>query len=398
MGVFDSWNIEDFKVVLACGAVSPGDPVSGNLIFKVTKPMSFRRVSIKIIGVERTHITVVTNHGKTRTTPHFYARNNVHKEFITLLGGGKGSTFKGELPPGDYNFPFAFILPPNAPPTVPMFSGDRCEGKLHWYVKAEVDIPFSFSDSNTIAHFYVRGAMPAVQYLSRQPFQSSIHNAGRLCCLCCDQGVTKVQMNLASNLLIFGRDKNLQGEISVNNEQSKQGTDVIHVRLRRVCWMKAEGYERTPLVEIASTHIRCGMKPGDPEKRFTFSINLPHSAPELVSCYRGHAIFFYYQLVAVCDGDELFKINLIGSGALDEKNHHPPLAVDHPSSVLVPHGHYPSFVYAPPPGANAVFPTQPADHIPQATGKVRPYSYAKPHFDVRHSPHSTGQDHQPFGA
>ena len=217
MGLFDSWNIEGFSVVLANDTVTPGGVISGNLIFKVTKPMTFRRVSIKCVGKEYAHVAVTRSHGKSSSTTHYRTRHNIHKEYITILGGLKGVDFKGELPPGDYNFPFAFCIPSNAPPTIPSVAGPMCDSNLHWYVKAEVDIPFSFKDSNFVAPFIVCTAMPLSQYQTRHPFVSPVHRANRVSCCCVGRGVTTVQMNLSTNMLVFGRDQSLDGEITVNN-------------------------------------------------------------------------------------------------------------------------------------------------------------------------------------
>ena len=154
----------------------------------------------------------------------------------------------------------------------------------------------------------------------------------------------------------------------------KEDTTVITVKLRRVCWVQAKNYERTPVTEITSTRIECGLKAGDAEKRFSFSLNLPNT-PELVSCYRGHAIFYYYQLVAMCERDELFSVNLIASNALDESNRSLPINIEQPTVAVIPPKEYPTFVYAPPPGATPTLPQQPAGFITQPTSNVPLFVY-----------------------
>ena len=379
MGLFDSWNVKDFRIVLASSSVIPGGAVSGNLTFTVTKAMSFRGVTIKVLGKECTHISVQRSHGtgknRRTTTHHYYGRTNVYKQHLTILGGLKGSNFKGDLPPGEYNFPFAFVIPPNAPPSIPKCGHHNQSGNLSWYVKAEIDIPFSFSDSNAIAPFVVATAMPISQYQTRQPFLSPVHRARRSCC-CCDQGTTTIQMNLAQNMLVFGRDQAMEGNISINNQESKADTNSVNISIRRVCWINAAALERTPAEVISQTTINSQMKAGDAEKRFNFSIPLPND-PKLVSCYRGHKMFYYYQLIAVSSGDVLFTVNLIASNALDESNRCMPIDVNMPGPIVLPR-QYPQFVYAPPPGGQPNFPQQPPGFFPQPTGAVRALQYQAP--------------------
>ena len=379
MGLFDSWSVTGFRLNLASSCVIPGAAVSGNLVFTVTKPMSFRNVTIKVLGKECTHVAVrrTTGSGKSRrtTTHHHYGRSNVYKQHLTILGGLKGSGFAGELPPGDYNFPFAFILPPDASPSVPQCGTGAASGALSWYVKAEIDIPFSFSDSNAVAPFVVATAMPVSQYASRQPFASPVHRAKRTCC-CCDQGVTCIQMNLAQNMVVFGRDQSLDGSMTIDNSESKEDAKSVSLELRRVCWIRAASYERTPTNAVASTTVASNMVAGDGEKRFNFSLALP-SDGALVSCYRGQIMFHYYQLVASCDGDVLFTVNMIASNALDETNRCPPIQVETPGP-LVQKKQYPMFVYAPPPGAQPQYPQMPSGMFPQPSGSVGLLQYQAP--------------------
>ena len=369
MGLFDTFNVDNFQVTLSNTMFTPGGVVSGSLTFKVKAPMSFRRVYIKIIGKEKTHIAIRRKSGKSSRTSHYYSRINVHKEQVTLLGGLKGTDFKDELPPGDYNFPFAFVVPLNAPSSVPSVSVHHADGDLTWYVKAGIDIPFSVSDPASIAVFTVATAMPMSQYQTRAPFSSPPHRAVRTCC-CCDQGVTTVQTNLNQNMVVFGRDTSFDGNISIDNSESKEDTNNIVISIHRVCWIKAQGYERTPAQVVSATTIQSNMKAGDGEKRFDFSIALPNT-PNLVSCYRGHNMFYYYRVTAICDGDTLFTTNLIASNALDETNRSLVIDVDTPGP-LVPAKEYQKYVYAPPPGAQPTYPQQPAGFIPQPMGTV-PY-------------------------
>lgn len=376
MGLFDTWNVENFRVTLASTCVIPGGAVSGNLTFTVTKPMTFRSVTIKVMAKECTHVAVQRSSGsgkRRRTrTHHYYGRSNAYKQHLTILGGLKGVEFKDELPPGNYNFPFAFILPPNAPPSIPSCGTAGASGALSWFVKAEIDIPFSFTDSNAVAPFVVATAMPVSQYMSRQPFASPMHHAKRMCC-CCDQGVTAIQMNLAQNMVVFGRDKTLEGNISIDNTASKADSEVIMVSLNRVCWIRAQGYERTPSVVIGNATIQSGMKAGDSEKRFNFSIPL-NDNPALVSVYRGQILFHYYQIIATCDGDTLFSVNIIASNALDESNRSAPLNPEI-AGPLVEKKQYQQFVYAPPPGAQPGMPNVPGNFFPQPRQNVQPLQY-----------------------
>lgn len=78
--------------------VEAGGTVRGTFTFQV-RGDAFDRACIKLVGKES------TRHKTSAKNQHVRGRINVHKQYMTILGGDKGK-FKGQLPGGEYTFPF----------------------------------------------------------------------------------------------------------------------------------------------------------------------------------------------------------------------------------------------------------------------------------------------------
>ena len=378
-------SVESFRVSLTTESVGPGGVVSGHLTFRVATPKPFHRVSIKIVGKESASIHKDESSSGVATA--YSAHSNVHKEHITLLGGIKGSDFNGNLPPGRYSYPFSFVIPSNAPPTIhPVARGEADDGgHLVWYIKAKIDTTPTTSDVEDVAVFTILTPMPVSQYKMCSTLSSPPHRARRSRC-CCDQGVTIIQMNLAQNMLVFGIDKTLDGYITIDNHESKEGTANVLLTLSRMCRIKVGDYETITSKRLSGVTVVTGMKGGDDEKRFNFSIPLKSSlsssssiSNNTGSTFRGRILSHYYQLTAVSDGEVIFTAPIVVGSGLDKSNSCPAIITDRPG-LLVAAKQYPQYVYAPPPsGGHVSYPSAAASLMTKQTREVPPFEFVSPH-------------------
>ncbi len=123
---------------LAQPAFLPGDIVRGEAVLQTPKPISVNKITVEASGFERTVITESHGSGKHRHTVT-YTETNPILNWGAIVGPA------GEVPLGEYRFPFEFPLPPNA---LPSYRG-RC-AHIFYSVKANADIPMWFDAGQTL--------------------------------------------------------------------------------------------------------------------------------------------------------------------------------------------------------------------------------------------------------
>ena len=375
MGLFDSWSVKDYNIHLSSTSLRPGQMLSGNLVFTLTSEMSFRSLSLKVVGREFTHIEVrrTTGSGKHRrtTTHHYYGKRNFFKVHITPLGMPKwgGRSWQGTLAPGAYNFPFAVLVPHDALPS--MCVGTTNTASIEYFVKSVIDIPFG-PDSDIKVPFVVTTAMAEAQVASAIPYFAPPTRVPRTCC-CCESGFTTFTFSIDRNLVIFSALVNggrLNGHITVDNSQSKEHTRVVVVSLSQHTTMSAQGYSRVAITPLSSVTIPTNMgKQQQGEQTFSFQIPLVTPTGGLLpraASFKGELILNTYLLSFVCDGDSLGQLFINGASEIDAGNVSLPVQCDTISGRTVPHAGYPRFLYAPPPNSEPL--------IPHQTGDIGPFS------------------------
>jgi hypothetical protein len=123
--------MNDISIELTKDAYVPGEIIKGNIILDVEKTVKARAVKLRIIGLEKTSVTVGS--GDDRRTYH--ERNYILKNDIILHSPMYDKSL--ELNPGNYAFRFEFIMPENA---LPSYHGTNVFVSYH--LEARVDVPW----------------------------------------------------------------------------------------------------------------------------------------------------------------------------------------------------------------------------------------------------------------
>ena len=137
------------------------------------------------------------------------------------------ASLKGQLPGGEYTFPFEFHLPPDAPPSLVQFTRD---GSL---VETEYAITGCVMNYWVKEVIIVRSYMPSSQYNLRSPAVSRLSHFDRTFCCCVDNGRTGLHLELPYNAYIFGKDKSINGVVVIDNSESKSPCQELTVQLVR---------------------------------------------------------------------------------------------------------------------------------------------------------------------
>ena len=368
MGLFDSWSVKDYKIHLSSTSLRPGQMLSGNLVFTLTSEMSFRSLSLKVVGREFTHIAVRRGSGKNSRTHHYYGKRNFFKVHITPLGMPKwgGRSWQGTLAPGSYNFPFAVLVPHDALPSMCVGAGTMSTATIEYFVKSNMDIPFG-PDSDVKVPFVVTTAMAEAQLATAIPYFAPPARMPRTCC-CCDSGHTTFTFSIDRNIVILSALVNggvLNGHITIDNSQSKEHTKEVIVALNQHTTVTAQGHSGIAVTRVASVAIPTNMgKQHLGEQTFSFQLPLvppPGESLPRAASFKGELIMNTYMLCFGCDGDPLGQLFINGASEVDPSNTALPVQCDTISGRTVPHAGYPRFLYAPPPNSEPLVPHQKGD-------------------------------------
>lgn len=365
MGLFDKWNIKDFDVHLSTTTLNPGQVLSGNMVFTVTNEMSFRSVTLKIIGKEKTLITTAETSPVTHAEVHEGVRN-FFKVHITALGMPKwGDEWKGTLSPGIYNFPFAVRLPIDSLPTLHHATGGAV-AEVKYYVKAKIGIPFG-TNSDKKAPFTVTCLMPHAQHHTVTPLSTGVRQIKQSCC-CCSRGFTSITCDVDKSHVVFGTDTELNGTIVINNSASKEAIKTVKVALVQHTSITAEGQSAIIASRVAKANIDTNVRAhqqGDYSVSFKLDISNPEKDEKSASLPRsflGVYMTHTYHLAFSSGWDELGRLSILAASGLDASNTAAyPIQTDTMIGTTIGKGLYPRFLYSPPRGGTAQVPAQSKD-------------------------------------
>jgi len=116
----------------------PGDMVIGIVHIETPKPQKIRSIAVGAEGYEMTRITESHGMGKHRHT-HTYVSKNTMQAFSKVLAG------EGEIPPGSYDYPFEYQIPPNVLPTYHGYHAN-----VAYVIGVNADIPMWFDSGQTV--------------------------------------------------------------------------------------------------------------------------------------------------------------------------------------------------------------------------------------------------------
>jgi hypothetical protein len=88
----------------------PGTAVTGSLLLDVDKPKSYKQILVQLSGRSFVHLRV----SLTGLTGGYYTSLEPYFDSVAPLWDSRQSP-DGKLPPGQYNWPFSFVIPPSVP-------------------------------------------------------------------------------------------------------------------------------------------------------------------------------------------------------------------------------------------------------------------------------------------
>ena len=161
-----------------------GSKVSGTLRLSIEKPKVVNSITVRLFGcsnVEWTEQRPNPNGGPIPLTV-FHRGNQTHAESsITVWSSQESAGTNVQLRPGEYQYPFSFILPLDIPAT---FNG--VYGNIKYGIAALVDTPGLFSDEHASFLFpVVRDVKVQDTKLLRSV---RMETQKTVCCWCCTSG------------------------------------------------------------------------------------------------------------------------------------------------------------------------------------------------------------------
>ena len=202
-----------------------GGAVSGNLLLSVDEPKSFKRILVQFSGKSHVHWTERrrTNHGHSdqhrsghhsHTETRSYTSTETYAELEAAVWDSQQS-LDGKLAPGQYNWPFSFNIPPNAPSSFEgsvgyirySLVGKIVTGLLKFNHSVELRVP---------VQQLVKISDPRLLQPVRQEDQKTV------CCLCCASGPIVLTVALPKTGFCIG--ESFQLHASLENGSSRQVT------------------------------------------------------------------------------------------------------------------------------------------------------------------------------
>lgn len=390
--VVDSWCVKGLAINFDTPDVTAGEEVRGALIFTVTHPMRFNYVSLKFVGKEQACIEERFGSGKHRRSEWHKGSRNTFKVYLVLLGCFKGrfgsgaKEFEGVLAPGEYKFPFAVRVPLAALPT--MRAGFYAGTAVSYHAKATFGLPFYCHNAREgiTVPFSVTVPLPQNQLDCARPYASDgAVMVKHTCCCCIGRGSSALTITLNSDTLLVGPGaKPFDGCVTIDNALSREevpaGALQVVLIERSVISVKEHRRVSAAVVGTASPlnpqeTVGVGAAGGH---HFRFSLDLGEArsyfdSPVGTVPFRGAYIVHGYALQVRRGEDVWAEVEVICGPAADRTNRADPVlplrlrgeeqrtAMDSPAEAsellhppTVPEGEYPRFLYAPPPGVEAL--------------------------------------------
>jgi len=135
-------DLKQLEIILDKYNLIPGDVVNGEVTLYTDKELKMRSLTLEIEGAERTKIERRRRSGKHSYTAVYHAEAKIFEKIEYLSG-------HDILPPGEYKYPFNFMVPLDA---IPSYSGSSAN--VEYTVTAKIDVPMWF-DKKKVTDFYV---------------------------------------------------------------------------------------------------------------------------------------------------------------------------------------------------------------------------------------------------
>ncbi|XP_078363601.1 arrestin domain-containing protein 4-like isoform X2 [Oculina patagonica] len=210
-----------FTIVLAENkqVFQPGETISGTLLLNTNKEIKLRSVRVELHGLGEVRI---------RVHKFTYERKETYLDDHSILLGERPSRCRGDikLQPGDYKFPFQFLLPPRGLPT--SFKDEYGEngeyGSVSYQLKAVVERSGWKSNLYTYSSLLI---LERVEIRDFRCLEPCVKREDRMLgWRCCPTGQLYVKARINRRAYCPGQQVKISGNISNESGRQVVGTEV----------------------------------------------------------------------------------------------------------------------------------------------------------------------------
>jgi hypothetical protein len=144
-----------------------------------------------------------------------------------------------EIPPGQYSFPYNFVLPSNVPASAYYTGSERAVG----YIKYKVTAKFKAENGNDVKDLKAKCHLVVRQMAPSSAFNISANEIVEIkkCCCCCSLGICKLECNFERN--VYHSLETARAMVNIDNSKCSTGVKKTVMKLRQIVTLKADGNE-----------------------------------------------------------------------------------------------------------------------------------------------------------
>ena len=209
--------------------------ITGSLLLDVAEPKGYNEIMISFIGRSYVHWTESHSTGSgrnRRTTTRSYTSSESYVNLVAPLWNKQQSP-DGKLAPGQYNWPFSFIVPPTAPSS---FEGTV--GNIRYSLVGKIATGLLKFDHNVELRIPVQQLVKITDPRLLQPVRQEVQKT--VCCLCCASGPIVLTAALPKTGFVVG--ESFQLHVSLQNGSNRRVTMNANITQRVVYY--AQGHRR----------------------------------------------------------------------------------------------------------------------------------------------------------
>jgi hypothetical protein len=322
------------------------------LLLDVDQPESYKEILIHFSGRSYVHWTESRTEGtgnNRRSVTHSYTSSEVYVDLVAPLWNNQQSPDR-KLPPGQYNWPFSFNIPPTAPSS---FEGSV--GNIRYSLVGKIVTGLLKFNHSAELRIPVQQLVKITDPRLLQPVRQEVQK--RICCLCCASGPIVLTVAVPKTGFCIGEP--FQLHTSLENGSSRRLTINATITQRVVYY--AQGHTNwggKTLLNIASDEIA----PHD-TRNWDPTVTIPTEGVNIIHETSCRNIKVTYTLNVICRIPRAFNLSLAVPIQLgncrDEQQTAPAGPPQQPAAVYPPVSlapNQPSAAYPPPlstPGASA---------------------------------------------
>ena len=232
------------------GSYFPGSTVSGTLLLTTDEAKEYKAIQVSLIGFSHVRWSESQGSGEHRTTVTYDSREN-YLNLVAVVWDKNQHGSGAKLPPGSYQWPFAFIL--QAPKLPPSYEGTV--GKIRYTIAARIvkDALLKF-DTKAEAILKIANVVPIDRPDLLQPQALSVEKT--LCCLCCASAPIHITARIPRTGYCIQQDA-ISLEVEIENGSNREVRNLTAI-IKQIIVYTAQGHTRCSYKTIAN------VTPSDP--------------------------------------------------------------------------------------------------------------------------------------